>query len=98
VQIEATFSETDAAGLSTPNDPLELRVREPVLSFKFVDRHREATFLHWMPQPWSMLVMEGEYQFERRQFWRNPEYRRLLAEWLIEQEDVEVVMESTAQY
>src|SRR5713226_282369 len=40
----------------------------------------------------------GEYQFERRQFGSNPEHLRLLAEWLIEQEVVEVVMESTEQY
>ena len=44
------------------------------------------------------VEIEGEYQFERRQFGSNPEHLRLLAEWLIEQEVVEVVMESTAQY
>ena|ERR1043165_8567336 len=41
---------------------------------------------------------EGEYQFERRQFGSNPDHLRLLAEWLIEKEVKEVVMESTAQY
>src|SRR5215831_16145603 len=40
----------------------------------------------------------GEYQFERRRFGSNPEHLRLLAEWLIEQQVTEVVMESTAQY
>src|SRR2546427_2630671 len=44
------------------------------------------------------VEIEGEYQFERRLFGSNPEHLRLLAEWLIEQEVVEVVMESTAQY
>jgi transposase len=41
---------------------------------------------------------EGEYQFERRPFGSNPEHLRRLAEWLIEQQVEEVVMESTAQY
>ena len=40
----------------------------------------------------------GEYQFERRRFGSNPEHLRLLAEWFIEQQVTEVVMESTAQY
>src|SRR5215813_2562172 len=40
----------------------------------------------------------GEYQFERRRFGSNPEHLRLLAEWFIEQQVSEVVMESTAQY
>ena len=41
---------------------------------------------------------EGEYQFERRKFGATPDQMRLLAEWLVEQEVEEVVMESTAQY
>jgi transposase len=41
---------------------------------------------------------EGEYQFERRLFGSNPDQLRLLANWLIEQQVEEVVMESTAQY
>src|SRR6266404_97354 len=41
---------------------------------------------------------DGEYQFERRLFGSNPEQLRLLAEWLIEHEVEEAVMESTAQY
>jgi transposase len=40
----------------------------------------------------------GEYQFERRLFGSNPDHLRLLANWLIEQQVEEVVMESTAQY
>ena len=44
------------------------------------------------------IEIDGEYQFARRQCGSNPEHLRLLAEWLIEQEVVEVVMESTAQY
>lgn len=42
--------------------------------------------------------MRNEYQFERKRFGGNPEQLRMLAQWLIEQEVVEVVMESTAQY
>ena len=42
--------------------------------------------------------MRNEYQFERRRFGSNPEQLRMLAQWLIEREVVEVVMESTAQY
>ncbi|HEY6766694.1 MAG TPA: transposase [Candidatus Sulfotelmatobacter sp.] len=44
------------------------------------------------------VVVQGEYQFEQRQFGGNPEHLRLLAEWLIEHQVEEVVMESTAQY
>ncbi len=46
----------------------------------------------------SNVEIESEYQFERRMFGSNPEQLRLLAEWLLEQEVEEVVMESTAQY
>jgi transposase len=41
---------------------------------------------------------EGNWQFERRQFGATPSQLRLLAQWLVEQEVEEVVMESTAQY
>ncbi len=41
---------------------------------------------------------EGEYQFERRKFGASPEQLQVLAQWLLEQEVEEVVMESTAQY
>jgi transposase len=44
------------------------------------------------------VEVEGEYQFERRPFGSSPDQLRLLAEWLIQQEVEEVVMESTAQY
>ena len=44
------------------------------------------------------VEVEGEYQFERRRFGSNPEQLRLLAEWLLEEQVEEVVMESTAQY
>ena len=46
----------------------------------------------------SDLEIDGEYNFERRQFGSNPAQLRWLAEWLIEQQVEEVVMESTAQY
>jgi transposase len=44
------------------------------------------------------VEVEGEYEFERRKFSSTPEHLRLLAEWLLEREVEEVVMESTAQY
>src|SRR5260370_33568703 len=44
------------------------------------------------------VEIEEEYQFERRWYGSNPEQLRVLAEWLIEQQVEEVVMESTAQY
>jgi transposase len=44
------------------------------------------------------VAVEGEFQFERRQFGTTPDHLRLLTEWLIEQEVEEAVMESTAQY
>ena len=44
------------------------------------------------------VEVEGEYEFERRRFGASPEHLRLLAEWLLEREVDEVVMESTAQY
>jgi transposase len=44
------------------------------------------------------IEVEGEYQFERRQFGATPGQLHLLAQWLVQQEVEEVVMESTAQY
>ena len=44
------------------------------------------------------IEVEGEYQFERRQFESSPEHLRRLSGWLVEQQVEEVVMESTAQY
>jgi transposase len=46
----------------------------------------------------SDVEVDGEYQFEQRHFGSNPAQLRLLAEWLLEQQVEEVVMESTAQY
>jgi hypothetical protein len=43
------------------------------------------------------VEVEGEYQFERHLFGSNPDHLRLLANWLIEQQVEEVVMESTAR-
>jgi transposase len=40
----------------------------------------------------------GEYQFERRKFGATPDQLHLLAQWLVQQEVEEAVMESTAQY
>jgi transposase len=44
------------------------------------------------------LELGGENQFERRWYGSHPEQLRALAEWLLEQQVEEVVMESTAQY
>src|SRR5215472_6018035 len=44
------------------------------------------------------VEVDEEYQFERRWYGSNPEQLQKLAEWLIEQQVEEVVMESTAQY
>ncbi len=44
------------------------------------------------------IAVEGEYDFERRQFSTSPDQLRALTEWLAEQKIQEVVMESTAQY
>ena len=44
------------------------------------------------------IEVEGDYQFDRRKFGATPGELRVLAEWLIEQEVEEVVMESTANY
>ena len=46
----------------------------------------------------SDVEIDGEYQFERRRLGTNPAELRLLADWLLEQQVEEVVMESTAQY
>jgi transposase len=40
----------------------------------------------------------GEFQFERRKFGATPGELHVLAQWLVQQEVEEVVMESTAQY
>ena len=44
------------------------------------------------------VSIHDEYKFERRWYGSHPEQLRLLAEWLIEQQAEEAVMESTAQY
>src|SRR5499427_1458129 len=44
------------------------------------------------------VEVDEEYQFEQRWYASNPEQLHKLAEWLIEQQVEEVVMESTAQY
>ncbi len=46
----------------------------------------------------SEVEGEGEYQFERRKFGATPGELHVLAQWLVQQEVEEVVMESTAQY
>jgi transposase len=44
------------------------------------------------------VEVAGTWQFERRQLGTSPTQLRGLADWLVEREVVEVVMESTAQY
>jgi|SRR5436190_7707790 len=42
------------------------------------------------------VEVEGDWDFERRQFGASPGQLRLLTDWLVEREVEEVVMESTA--
>jgi transposase len=44
------------------------------------------------------VEVAGDYQFERLKVGTSPAQLRALAEWLVEHEVEEVVMESTAQY
>ena len=44
------------------------------------------------------IAAEGEYQFQRRMVGTSPDQLRALADWLVEHDVEEVVMESTAQY
>jgi transposase len=44
------------------------------------------------------VVVDGEWEFERRKWGTTPEQLRRLALWLVEMEVEEAVMESTAQY
>ena len=44
------------------------------------------------------VAVEGEYQFDRRLVGTSPDQLRGLADWLVDHEVNEVVMESTAQY
>ena len=46
----------------------------------------------------SDVEVDGEFHFERCRFSSTPDHLRLLAEWLIERDVEEVVLESTAQY
>ncbi len=46
----------------------------------------------------SDVEVADEYRFERRQFGSTPGQLEALADWLVEQQAEEVVMESTAQY
>lgn len=46
----------------------------------------------------SDVEVDGEYQCERCRFSSTHDHLRLLAEWLIERDVEEVVMESIAQY
>ncbi len=44
------------------------------------------------------VAVDGEYQFDRHKFVSTPDQLQLLAQWLVQQEVEEIVMESTAQY
>jgi transposase len=46
----------------------------------------------------SDVEVHDQFEFERRRYSSNPEQLRWMAEWLIEQQVEEIVMESTAQY
>src|ERR671915_28584 len=44
------------------------------------------------------VEVDGDYHFERLKVGTSPAQLRVLADWLVEREVEEVVMESTAQY
>jgi transposase len=44
------------------------------------------------------VEVEGEYRFERQKVGTSPAQLRALADWLVEREVEEVMLESTAQY
>ena len=44
------------------------------------------------------VEVEGDFHFERRKIGTSPDELRALADWLVERQVDEVVMESTAQY
>src|SRR5262245_50078509 len=44
------------------------------------------------------VAVEGEYHFDRQLVGTSPDQLRALADWLVDREVEEVVMESTAQY
>jgi transposase len=44
------------------------------------------------------VEVDGDYHFERQKVGTSPTDLRKLADWLVEREVEEVVMESTAQY
>jgi transposase len=50
------------------------------------------------PLWWPTSRSEGDYHFERLKVGTSPAQLRALADWLVEREVEEVVMESTAQY
>src|SRR5580693_1403039 len=72
-----------------------LRQEETLMSYRIagIDVHKKV-----MAVVIADVEVEGEYQFERRLFSSSPDNLRALAEWLIQQEVQEAVMESTAQY
>src|SRR5580692_9395607 len=72
-----------------------LRQEETLMSYRIagIDVHKKV-----LAVVIADVEVEGEYQFERRLFSSSPDNLRALAEWLIQQEVQEAVMESTAQY
>ena len=78
----------------------QLMARSPLLLGGFVSYKVAGIDVHkrMLAVVVADVAMGGEYEFERRQFGSGPEQLRLLAEWLIEEEVQEAVMESTAQY
>src|SRR6266568_5444024 len=72
-----------------------LRQEETLMSYRIagIDVHKKV-----LAVVVADVEVEGEYQFERRLFSSSPDNLRLLAEWLVQQEVEEAVMESTAQY
>jgi transposase len=61
-------------------------------------KHKSKEIQSWSASVVADVEVEDEYEFERRRYGSNPEHLRLLAQWLLEQQVEEIVMESTAQY
>jgi transposase len=65
----------------------------PVYRIAGVDVHKKM-----LAVAVAEVAGEGEFQFQQRRFSTTPDALRQFAEWLLQQQVQEVVMESTAQY
>ena len=84
-----------AAGTVTGLVAHRIKTRQELMPYRIagIDVHKKK-----LAVVVADVEVEDEYQFERRWYGSNPEQLQLLAEWLIQQQVEEVVVESTAQY